>query len=136
MINRTLTKQEKDHRSFAWIVGGVAGILFGIVFPWLKGIETRWWLVGPSALLALAGAFIPAYLGSIYRGWMKIGHALGKVNTFILLHIVFYCIFTPMAFVLRLTGWDSSVRDMPEKKAASYRAASLAQPKERMEEIF
>jgi hypothetical protein len=131
-----LSKQEKDYRSFAWIVGGVAGILFGIVFPWLKGIETRWWLVVPSAALAAAGALFPAYLGPVYRIWMKVGHVLGKINTFILLHIVFYCIFTPMAFVLRITGWSSSVREVPDGKASTYRAPSAAQPKERMEEIF
>jgi hypothetical protein len=132
----SLSKQEKDYRSFAWIVGGVAGILFGVIFPWLKGIETRWWLVIPSVALAIAGTFIPAYLGPIYRIWMKIGHVLGKINTFILLHIVFYCIFTPMAFLLRITGWKSSVREKPDGHALTYREASAVQPKERMEEIF
>lgn len=134
MIN--LSKQERDYRSFAWIVGGVAGILFGVIFPLLKGIPIRWWLVAPAAALALAGACIPSYLGPVYRLWMKIGHVMGKVNTFILLHIVFYCIFTPMAFLLRITSWNSSVREKPDAGVATYRAPSAAQPKERMEEIF
>jgi hypothetical protein len=127
---------KKELREFAWIVGGILGLVFGLIIPLLKHIPVRTHLIFLGAALMAVGSIYPLCLGPIYRLWMKIGHLLGKVNTFILLHIVFYCIFTPMAFILRITGWKSSVREMPDGLAATYRAPSAAQPKERMEEIF
>lgn len=127
---------KKEYRDFAWIVGGVLALLFGLFFPWLKSHEPRWWLIGVGGLLAAVGTVFPQYLGPLYRAWMKVGHVLGRVNTFILLHLVFYCIFTPMAFLLRLARWKSPVKEKPCPVAATYRATAAAQTKERMEEIF
>lgn len=127
---------KKELREFAWIVGGVLALVFGLLIPLIKAIPIRWHLVYAGAGLAATGSIYPMCLEPIFRLWMKIGHELGKVNTFIILHIVFYCIFTPMAFILRITGWNSSMREMPDREKGTYRSPSAAQPKERMEEIF
>jgi hypothetical protein len=127
---------KKELREFAWIVGGILVLVLGYIIPWFKNIPLRWHFIWGGAGLMAVGSIYPRCLGPVYRLWMKIGHLLGKVNTFILLHIVFYCIFTPMAFILRVTGWKSPVREMPDGLAATYRLPSAAQPKERMEEIF
>lgn len=127
---------KKEYREFAWIVGGILALVFGCLIPLFKLIPFRWNLIYAGTGLMAIGSVYPQCLGPAYRLWMKIGHLLGKVNTFIILHVVFYCIFTPMAFCLRITGWDSSVRETPDGKALTYRSPSAAQPKERMEEIF
>lgn len=42
----------------------------------------------------------------LYRGWMKFAHALGWVNTRILLSLFFFLIITPVAVAMRLLGKD------------------------------
>lgn len=50
------------------------------------------------------------FLKAIYRAWMKFAHALGLVNTRIILSIVYFLIFTPLALIFRLIGKDAMER--------------------------
>ena len=134
MIN--LSRQEKEYRKFAWLVGGIFALVFGLAIPLLKGSPPRPWLIGGGTLFALAGTLVPGRLGPLYRGWMKLGHVLGAINSFILMHVIFYCIFTPMSLLLRFTNWQSPVRKAPSEEELTYRTPSVALPKKRMEEIF
>jgi hypothetical protein len=43
-------------------------------------------------------------LAPVQRYWLKFGHALGWVNSRIILGFVYYLLFTPVALVLRLLG--------------------------------
>lgn len=45
-------------------------------------------------------------LKAFYNVWMKFAHALGWVNTKIILSIVYFLIFTPIALFFRLIGKD------------------------------
>ena len=54
-----------------------------------------------------------------YKGWMAIGHALGWVNSHIILGLVFIVILQPIAYVMRLNGYDPLKRK--RKGEASYR---------------
>ncbi|MGQ0714520.1 MAG: SxtJ family membrane protein [Gemmatimonadaceae bacterium] len=57
-----------------------------------------------GVLLALAGLIAPAALGPVYRGWMAFALAISKVTTPILLGIVYFLAFLPIALVMRLAG--------------------------------
>lgn len=46
------------------------------------------------------------FLKFIYGYWMKFAHVLGWVNTRIILSIVYFFIFTPLALIFRLMGKD------------------------------
>lgn len=43
---------------------------------------------------------------AIYKAWMRFAHALGWVNTRIILSFVYFLIFTPLALIFRLMGKD------------------------------
>ena len=45
-------------------------------------------------------------LRPIYRGWMAFARVLGAINGFILLSLVFYLMFLPLALVFRVRGKD------------------------------
>lgn len=40
----------------------------------------------------------------ILKGWTRFAHALGAVNTYVLLSIFFVLVITPMGFLFRLFG--------------------------------
>lgn len=49
-------------------------------------------------------------LKAFYKAWMKFAHALGWVNTRIILSLVYFIIFTPMALFFRVIGKDPMER--------------------------
>ena len=42
----------------------------------------------------------------LYRGWMKFAHGLGWVNTRIILTLVYYLVFSPLAILFKIIGKD------------------------------
>lgn len=58
------------------------------------------------------------FFKTLYKAWMKFAHALGWVNTRIILSIVYFLIFTPLALIFRLIGKDPMERRFDE--AGSY----------------
>lgn len=44
------------------------------------------------------------FLKVMYKAWMKFAHALGWVNTRIILSLVYFLIFTPIAVLFKVIG--------------------------------
>ncbi len=42
----------------------------------------------------------------IYQAWIKFGNFLGKINSLIIISILFYALFVPTGFILRLLKKD------------------------------
>lgn len=97
---------KKQLREFGLMVGGVLAVLFGAIFPWIFGHGwPKWpWIAGGT--LMFFGLVLPVALGPLHWIWMKFAEALGWVNSRILLGLVFYLIFTPIGWVMRLFKKD------------------------------
>jgi hypothetical protein len=72
-----------------------------------------WWRdrgigAGVTALagsgLALTGLVHPESLEPVYRAWMGMARAMSVVTTPIVLAIMYFLVFTPLAFVMRVAG--------------------------------
>jgi len=122
MQNNSETKQL---RSFGFLVGGVFALLG--LWPLLFGKDMRLWAVIPAGALLFLAVLVPASLGPVYRVWMKIGHVLGWINTRIILSVVFYGMFCPMGFIMRLAGKDP-MRRRYEPESNTYRVLSSPRP--------
>jgi hypothetical protein len=87
-------------RKFGLTVG-LAFAVFGTV-SWARGHETPplvlWTLAG---LLVVPALVVPAALGPIRRGWMRVGMFLGEVNSRVILTVFYYTVIAPVGFVLR-----------------------------------
>ena len=70
------------------------------------------------ALLSLAIA-APYRLTSLNRLWLKLGVAIGNLVNPIVLGLLFFLIFTPMALLMRMLG-KRPLRLAPDHAAASY----------------
>jgi hypothetical protein len=115
----------KQLRSFGLLVGGIFLLLgFG---PLITGKELRLWAAIPGAALIALAVILPRSLSLVHRIWMKIGHVLGWINTRIILSIVFYGLFVPIGFFMRLRGRDPMRRNY-DTEAKSYRIPSTARP--------
>jgi hypothetical protein len=124
----------KELRSFGLIVGGVF-LVIGLWPVLFRGEDPRLWSLGIGGALAALGVVAPASLKQVHRGWMKVGHVLGAINTRIILGIIYYGLITPMGVAMRLMGKDSMHRVLLQD-VASYRVVRAPRPRHHMRNQF
>jgi hypothetical protein len=137
----SLKTDKKTLREFGLVFAGGLIVFFGLLIPWIFDKPWVWqdggayWPWIGAAGFAVAGLLLPTALKPLYLLWMKIGHALGWINTRIILGLVFFILFAPLALSFRLFGHDPMRRKLDDQ-AASYRQPSHHLPRERMEKPF
>lgn len=122
-------------RRFGITAGGMVAVLFGLLLPWL--FERAWptwpWIV--AGALVTTGLLAPAALAPVYRGWMRFGHVIGMINTWIILALTFYVMIFPIGVVMRLLRHDP-MRRAPDGHPTSYRVPSQRHGKHHLEKPF
>ena len=89
----------------------------------------------PGALLIPLGLVVPLALRPLFKGWMKVGHVMGWINTRIILGVLYFGLITPMGVAMRMFGWDSMSRAL-RQDAESYRVVRQARPRTHMTRQF
>ena len=100
------TISKKQLREFGLLIGFGFPILVGWLLPVLFGHEFRAWTLWIGIPGLILGLISPRLLHYPYKCWMALGHALGWVNSHIILGLVFIVVLQPIAYVMRLTGYD------------------------------
>ena len=113
------TISKKQLREFGLFIGFGFPILIGWLLPSLFKHEFREWTLWVGIPGLILGLTAPRLLHYPYKGWMVLGHALGWVNSHIILGLVFIFVLQPIAFIMRLTGYDPLRRRRKGEK--SYR---------------
>ena len=97
---------KKKLREFGLLIGFGFPILIGLLLPSLFGHQFRTWTLWIGVPGLLIGFTAPRLLHYPYKGWMVLGHALGWINSHIILGLVFIFVLQPIAYIMRLTGYD------------------------------
>jgi len=132
-VNTNPDKQEL--RKFGLVFAGMFILIFGLLLPWIWDKSSPMWPWIVAAVFVAAALLVPMALGPVYRLWMKIGHVLGWINTRIILGIMFFLMFAPVALLLRLLRKDM-LRQRLDTAATTYRIASEELPRDRMERPY
>ncbi|HKX12508.1 MAG TPA: SxtJ family membrane protein [bacterium] len=114
----------KELRRFGIGVGAMILLVFGLALPWLAGRAWPRWPFILGLPLLLLGLAWPAWLRPLHFGWMKLAAVLAWVNTRIILAILFFLIFTPLAFFRRLLGKDPLGLKPGENESTYWRQAA------------
>jgi len=85
-------------RKFGWTFAAVFFLIGAIYHPWMIG------LAGVIAIVTLTRA---EWLAPAKRAWMTLGDLLGKIVSPIVMAVIYFGIFTPVAFALRSAGRDA-----------------------------
>ena len=85
---------------------------------WRKAGVAWHWELPVAAVSALLAWLAPQAFGPIYRVWMPVALFLGRVNTKILMGIIYYLVISPYALLLRAFGLRPL--DMGQKKRETY----------------
>jgi predicted membrane protein len=135
MQHEIVIPDRKGLREFGIVTGVIVAVLFGLFFPWLLERPIPLWPWVITGILALWGTAAPDSLAPVYRYWMKFGLLLSKVTTPLVLGIVFFLVFFPVALVLKLMGRDPMHRAL-EPDTVSYRKPSQRAARESVERPF
>ena len=97
---------KKQLRNFGLLIGFGFPLLIGWLIPLIMGHGFRSWtlLIGPPAFII--GITSPGLLYYPFKVWIALGDALGWINSKIILGLVFLFVLQPIAFVMRLIGYD------------------------------
>ena len=117
--------KKNDLLHFALIWSAIF-ILIGLI-PLFKSDSPRVWALILSILFLLVGTTKPILLEPFYRIWLKVGDIVGGFLSKIMLSILFYLIFTPIAIILRLVGKDMLNKKI-DRTASSYWIERKQQP--------
>ena len=77
---------------------------------WWKGGILHYWVLALAATLLLITLAKPDWLAAPNRAWMRLADLLHRVVSPIVLAVMFYGMFTPVAFVMRLAKRDALKR--------------------------
>lgn len=135
MTHKIMEMDKKSLREFGIITGSIVAVLFGLLLPWLFGFNYPLWPWYVLAVLAGVALVIPMALNPVYKVWMRFGLVMAWINTRIILGVVFYFVFAPVAVLLKLLGKDPMRRKL-DAKIQSYRITSKHNPSNQMEKPF
>lgn len=135
MKHTPIKTDNKSPREFGLVFAAGLIVFFGLLLPWIWDKPWPTWPWIGAAVFAGAGLLLPQLLKPVFFVWMKLGLLLGWINTRIILGIVFFLLFAPLALMFRLYGHDPMRRKL-DGTVKTYRHESISLPRERMERPF
>tara|TARA_B100000579_G_C22530367_1_gene710430 strand:- start:283 stop:678 length:396 start_codon:yes stop_codon:yes gene_type:complete len=97
---------QKQLREFGFLIGLGFPIIIGWLIPAIGGHVFRYWSLFVGIPLFILGVLKPSFLYYPYKIWISLGHALGWVNSRIILGLVFIVVLQPIALIMRVFGYD------------------------------
>ncbi|HKY64649.1 MAG TPA: SxtJ family membrane protein [bacterium] len=125
---------KNELRRFGIVVGAFFIAVFALALPWIWGRPYPRWPFYAGSPLILLGLIVPAWLRPLHFLWMKLAEGLGWINTRIILAILFFLIFTPLALIRRLLGKDPL--GLRREESATYWRQAAPDSKPRFDRPF
>jgi len=89
-------------RSFGFVFAGFFALV--ALWPLVHGRTVRMWALGLSPLFLAAALIVPTILHPLNVLWARLGARLNRITTPIFTGLMFFVLFTPIAYVARLCG--------------------------------
>jgi large-conductance mechanosensitive channel len=110
-----------DLRKFGVVFACIlAGIFYGLL-PWLTSGNRSAFVLAVSTALFCVALIIPVALRPLYVVATIFGTVMGAINNRIILSLIFFLVFTPMALLMRTVNKSDPMRAKFEPQAKSYR---------------
>ena len=132
-----IQQKKKDLRNFAYIFFA-AGIIFSGLAFYKKGIHSQPGIVlaGAAVIFLLLGIIKPELLKRPHKIWMTFAVILGYFMTKIILLIIFFLVFTPVAMLLKILRKDILDLKIDEKEKSFWKNHTHVKEKERYRKMF
>ena len=97
---------KKQLREFGFLIGFGFPIIIGWIIPAFGGHAFRTWTLWIGLPSFILGILKPSMLFYTYKAWIKLGLALGWINSRIILGLVYFIILLPIALIMKIFGYD------------------------------
>ena len=97
---------KKQLREFGLLVGFGFPLIIGWLVPAIMGHGFREWTIFIGVPAFIIGLIAPGLLNYPYKIWIALGNFLGWINSKIILGLVFIIVLQPIAFIMRICGYD------------------------------
>jgi membrane protein implicated in regulation of membrane protease activity len=103
--------------------------IFSVIafYPLINSGNIRFWALIVAIIFALVAFIAPTLLTGFYKIWVKFGEIMGGIISKLILLILFYAIFTPVALMLKILGKDLLHKRL-DSQASSYWEERKEQP--------
>ncbi len=99
-LNRQHAFRAASPRAFGLMVAAVLAL--AALAPLVDRAAPRWWAIGVAAAALVLAILAPSVYAVPNRAWMKLGTLLARVVSPVALLVLFYGVFTPIGWVMRL----------------------------------
>lgn len=120
-----MQKDPRILRPFGLVLAAFLGVVVGGLLPALGLFGFQVWIWLASLALTITALAAPPLLSPVHWAWLKLGGALGWINTRVLLGLVFFAVIWPLGAVRRLWG-PSAITKGWAPEAPSYRVSPIA----------
>ena len=103
-LSRKHAVRGPSNRSFGFVFS--AFFLLLCLAPLRRHHPPRWWALAIAVAFLAVTILAPGLLKPLNRAWMQLGHLLGRITTPVVTGLLFYVVFTPAAYLMRLFGKD------------------------------
>jgi hypothetical protein len=97
----TTTALMPSDRKFGWTFTAIFLLIGAVSHPWALAV---------AALLAAITLTRAQWLAPLKHAWMKFGELLNMIVSPIVMGVIFFGVFTPVALVMRAIGRDAMAR--------------------------
>ena len=120
IIDTNWNPSKKELRIFSALqILFFALVAFVIVRKHTETLDVPVMIVSVSAVVGILGMIFTPLIRVVYVVWMAILFPVGWVVSHVLMGIVFYLVFTPIAVLMRIVGYDPMKRKF-EPDAKTY----------------
>ena len=134
MANKDVVERA-ELRKFGYVMAGFFGLVVGALLPWWWSLKWAYWPWLVAALFLVLAILWPSALGGVHRVWMRLARVLEWINTRIVLGVVFFLVFTPLGFLMRMLRRDT-LKKAWDRSAVTYRTDRQARKENHMERQF
>lgn len=117
--------KSNDLKTFA-LIWSFIFLVVGL-WPLSNDGDIRVWGIVVALIFTITAFTKPLILSSFYKVWIKFGEIIGGVVSKVIMIILFYGMFTPIAFALKLLGKDLLNKKI-DKNATSHWVNRETQP--------
>jgi hypothetical protein len=85
-------------RKFGWTFAALFFLVGAFAHPWMMAV---------GAVLAVVTLTRAHWLAPLKHAWMRFGELLNRIVSPVVMAVIFFVVFTPVAIFMRLTGRDA-----------------------------
>ncbi len=116
---------KKELKSFLLILSGI--LLSVALYPLIQNKLVHIWVLPIAFLSLLVGLMRPQYATNVYKIWMIISETIGNLISKMIMAILFFGVFTPVAMLLKLLNKDL-LRKKIERNSTTYWSTRELEP--------